>query len=61
MGAGGAAGFPWSVIRIITTVILGIHWCLAVDKGFHIHYLIGPRDAAGMGGLGVQLEVGGPS
>lgn len=52
VGLGGwdATGFPWSMIRIITTVIIGIRLCLAVDQGFHIHYLISPRDTLGRGG-----------
>lgn len=52
VGLGGweAKGFPWSMIRIITTVIIGIRLCLAVDQGFHIHYLISPRDTLGRGG-----------
>lgn len=33
------------MVRI--TIIIGIQLCLAVDNGFHIHYLISPRDAPG--------------
>lgn len=35
---------------IITTATIGIQLCLTVDKGFHIDYLISPRDTPERGG-----------